>query len=121
MTSPLAAVCCVAAGVAGLLAGCTPPSPERPAPGVQRAELGCKSEAEQLLQPVLVFGEPAAEAALLGELEAGRFVYRCDRRGAWTAIMYPAPGEAVDCASRPAGRRCQVGWVHGDVPTAIFG
>jgi hypothetical protein len=90
-------------------------------PAVQPAELGCKSEAEQLLQPVLVFAGPASDAALLGELKAGWFIYRCDRRGAWMAIMYPAPGEPIDCSLRPARQACLIGWVHGDAPTMIFG
>lgn len=121
MTSPGAAARCALAAVASILAGCTPPAPERLRPVVEPAELGCATEAEQLLQPVLVYAEPASDAALLVELEAGRLVYRCDRRGAWLAVMYPAAGEAIDCSTRPPERACRVGWMHGEVPTAIFG
>jgi hypothetical protein len=83
--------------------------------------MSCAAEAEQLLRPVAVHAEPAPRSALLLELGRGRFVYRCERRGDWLAIMFPAAGEAVDCALRPPEHACPIGWVEGDVTTAIFG
>jgi len=106
--------------------GCAPPAPDGPpAPGARppaaREALACASEAEQLLEPVAVHAAPTEGAAVLLELAPGRFVYRCERRGAWLAIMFPAPGEALDCSQRPPTRACPTGWVQGDVATAIFG
>lgn len=113
-------------GALAALPGCAPPAPDGPtAPGAQppaaREALACASEAEQLLEPVTVHAAPAEGATLLLELARGRFVYRCERRGTWLAIMFPAPGEALDCSHRPPTRACPTGWVQGDLRTAIFG
>lgn len=104
-----------------LLPGCAPAAPGAAARAVRPAEIACASEAEQLLQPVALHAAPAAGSALLLQLEGGRFVYRCERRGDWLAIMFPAAGDAVDCSVHPAERACPIGWVQGDVATAIFG
>ena len=100
--------------------GCAPPAPGARPPAAHEA-LACASEAEQLLEPVAVHAAPTEGAAVLLELAPGRFVYRCERRGAWLAIMFPAPGEVLDCSQRPPTRACPTGWVQGDVATAIFG
>ena len=113
----------LACATLALLPGCAPTAPAAPtAPDAQPpAALACASEAEQLLEPVAVHAAPAPRSPLLLELARGRFVYRCERQGAWLAIMFPAPGEAVDCARRPPTRACPTGWVQGDLTTAIFG
>ena len=86
-----------------------------------RSEPEISPEAEQLLQPVAVHAEASPRSALLLELERGRFVYRCERRGEWLAIMFPEAGEAIDCSLRAPERACAIGWVEGDLATAIFG
>jgi hypothetical protein len=108
-------------GAVAALPGCAPTAPVVEGPAAGAARISCASEAEQLLQPVAVHAEPAPRSALLLELDRGRFVYRCERRGEWLAIMFPAADEAVDCSQRPAGRPCPIGWVQGDVATATFG
>jgi hypothetical protein len=104
-----------------VLPGCAPTAPGAAPPATRAAAIACASEAEQLLEPVAVHTAPAAGSALLLELDPGRFVYRCERRGDWLAIRFPAAGEAVDCAVRPAARACAIGWVQGDIATATFG
>jgi hypothetical protein len=108
-------------GAVAVLPGCAPTAPAAGEPPTGAARISCAAEAEQLLQPVAVRVEPAPWSALLLELDRGRFVYRCERRGDWLAIMFPAAGEAVDCSRRPPRRSCPIGWVQGDVATAIFG
>jgi hypothetical protein len=103
------------------LPGCAPTSLGPEPPVTRGTEVACASEAEQLLQPVAVHAAPTAGSALLLDLAKGRFVYRCEARDDWLAIMFPAAGEAVDCAQRPAERSCTVGWVRGEVATAILG
>jgi len=104
-------------GALAALPGCAPTTPAAPAP----AGLVCAAEAEQLLEPVTVHAAPAPRSAPLLELARGHFVYRCERQGDWLAIMFPPPGEPVDCAQRPPTRACPTGWVQGDLTTAIFG
>jgi hypothetical protein len=117
----IAAGLLVAWSTAAVLPGCAPAAHGVAAPAARAAEIACASEAEQLLEPVPVHAAPAVGSALLLKLDRGRFVYRCERRGEWLAIMFPAAGEAVDCAGRSAARACAIGWVRGDVPTRTFG
>ncbi len=54
-------------------------------------------------------------------LGAGRFVYRCEERGDWLGVMYPAVGEKVDCAERKPERACSLGWIRKDTHMDIMG
>lgn len=100
------------AGACGLTLACAAPEPDRRA---------CAAEAEQLLRGVVLYAMPAAGQPPLAELQDGHFVYRCERRGAWLAVMFPAAGEAVDCSLRGVDDVCRIGWVWGDVATAVLG
>ena len=104
-----------------IVSGCAPAPLLPPAAGGLTGDLACAAEAEQLREPVVAHASPSSDAAPLAELEAGRFVYRCERSGDWLAIMFPAREEAIDCTRRPAGEACSIGWVRGNVQTAIFG
>ena len=104
-----------------LLSGCTESPPEGGRAVDPLAAPDCTPEAERLLSTVTVFPQPTRETPELTVLEPGRFIYRCRREGAWLAIMFPAAGEAVDCASRAPARACAVGWVRESVRTEIIG
>ncbi|HEX6995704.1 MAG TPA: hypothetical protein VF339_16350 [Gammaproteobacteria bacterium] len=104
-----------------LAVGCTSETSTSLGQETERSDSACSAEAEQLLEPVMVFDAPAEDARPVTELAAGRFVYRCERTDAWTRIIYPAEGEAVDCSYRPPDRRCETGWVRGTLETAFFG
>ena len=103
-----------AAGLRG-----TPPAPRLAAVAADAG--ACAGEAEQLAQPVAIYAEPRPGLARLAELADGRFVYRCERRGEWLAVMFPAPGEAVDCSVRSAREACAIGWIQGDLETMVMG
>ena len=81
----------------------------------------CEAEAGPLAAAVDVHAAPAADSALLAQLAAGRFVYRCEQRGEWLGVMFPREGEPVDCSHRPAGRACPLGWVRKPVRIEILG
>jgi hypothetical protein len=106
---------------AALLWGCAAEPAPSPAAAEPAARAGCAIEAERLLQPAAIRATPLATAVLLAELEAGRFVYRCERRGNWLAVMYPAAGEPVDCSRRGDDRACAIGWTLGEIATEIYG
>ena len=111
----------VGAGLMGavVLAGCA--SAPAPSPTATAVRASCAVEAERLRRPVALQVDPAATGAVLAELQAGRFVYRCTRQGDWLAVMFPAAGEPVDCTDRPAGRACAIGWTRGEIETEIYG
>ena len=113
------AVLLVVWGVA--LAGCAPTPADTEAAATRPDKVACASEAEQLLEPVAVHVAPATDSALLVELGRGSFVYRCERRGEWLAIMFPETGQAVDCTVRTPELACPIGWVEGEVTTTIYG
>ena len=92
-----------------------------PSAAAEVGDVSCAAEAEKLLLPVAVHVRPASDAALLETLERGRFVYRCDQRGAWLAVMYPEPDEPVDCSMRSEAPFCTVGWVNSELRTENFG
>ena len=121
MTIRLCPVALLGIGLAlAAVPGCAPAF-ETSRPAADNTAVACASEAERLLRRVEVRAEPAVGSTVLEELEPGRFVYRCGRQGAWLAVMFPRPEEAVDCSTRPAGRTCPVGWVAGDLETEMFG
>jgi hypothetical protein len=102
-----------------LVGGCAPPAPTAGgAPAVEvPAPEGCAADAERLEAPAAVRARPAADAAIVGRLAAGRFVLRCAARGGWQFVRAPALGAPVDCA---AGA-CAGGWIEAATPTRRYG
>ena len=80
----------------------------------------CAHEAEQLVTQVLVFEQPAESGSGVTLLKPGRFIYRCEKHGEWTAIMYPDSGKKVNCNYRKGKHRCAVAWVQGEISTKTF-
>ena len=111
----------VVAGSIALAPACAPEGAAPDAAIVRPDASACAAEAERLARAVTVYATPAPGSAPLAELDEGRFVYRCERRGDWLAIMFPGAGEAVDCSVRPAARACPIGWVRGDVEASVMG
>jgi hypothetical protein len=105
----------------GLVLACVAPAPAPRPADLAAAPRACASEAELLAQPVEIYALPRRGLRPMAELSDGDFIYRCERRGEWLAIMFPDPGEAVDCSVRSAGNACAVGWIHGDPETMVMG
>lgn len=77
----------------------------------------CEEDAVRLVTPVEVKAGPDAEAGLFLHLEAGTFVYLCETRGGYRAVLFPYPSESVDCAAHP----CQAGWVQEPIAIELYG
>jgi hypothetical protein len=109
--------------LAALIVGCAgttaAPAPAELAALPDRAS--CEVEASLLAEAADVHAAPGAESALVARLAAGRFVYRCERRGEWLGVMFPQQGERIDCSRRPAGKACSLGWVRKQVRMEILG
>jgi len=80
----------------------------------------CSLEAEQLVKQVVSFEQPTKPKSVATILVPGRFIYRCEKRGEWTKVMYPEIGEKINCSYRKEVHRCSIGWVKGDITTLIF-
>ena len=80
----------------------------------------CAQEAVQLINSVRCFAQPIDDASNFVVLEAGRFVYLCREHNEWAAVMYPLPGEAIDCNYRSANRQCPKGWVKDELVIRSF-
>jgi hypothetical protein len=81
----------------------------------------CDQEARELMEPVAVYAAPRSGVAPVAHLDQGRFVYRCEQRGEWLGVMFPAADEHVDCSQREPKRECSLGWVRRDVTMQILG
>jgi hypothetical protein len=82
----------------------------------------CAAEAEMLAEPVTVHAAPEASSPQMTRLDKGHFVYRCERRGEWLALMFPRTrGEKTDCSLRRRDPQCSMGWVRGNLVTELFG
>ncbi|MDD5322944.1 MAG: hypothetical protein PHD43_20505 [Methylococcales bacterium] len=68
-----------------------------------------------------VYPAPKPSLAPVVKLDQGRFVYRCEQRGEWLGVMFPAVGEKVDCAERQPERACSIGWIRRETKMEIFG
>jgi len=81
---------------------------------------GCASESEQLQSAVAVRSAPDAAGHIVETLAAGRYLLRCATRAEYQFVRFPAAGEKVDCSTRPAGRRCNGGWIPAATATRTF-
>ena len=82
----------------------------------------CATEAQQLSEAVAVYPAPESGLTPIAKLDAGRFVYRCEQRGEWLGIMFPATAEKVDCAERqPPEGACSLGWIRKYTKMELFG
>ena len=110
-----------AATLAMIIGGCAGAEFAAGTPGALPDRTSCEKEASLLAEAADVHAAPAAESALVAHLAAGRFVYRCERRGEWLGVMFPREGERIDCSRRPAGKACPLGWVRGRGRMEILG
>lgn len=81
----------------------------------------CDTEARQLMEATAVYPAPKSGLAPVATLEQGSYVYRCEERGEWLGVMFPAQGEKVDCAERPPERACSLGWISQHTKMELFG
>jgi len=81
---------------------------------------GCAAESEQLQSAVAVRSAPDAAGQIVEMLAAGRYLLRCATRAEYQFVRFPAAGEKVDCSTRPAGRRCNGGWIPAATATRTF-
>jgi len=81
---------------------------------------GCAAESEQLQSAVAVRSAPDAAGQIVETLAAGRYLLRCATRAEYQFVRFPAAGEKVDCSTRPAGRRCNGGWIPAATATRTF-
>lgn len=88
---------------------------------VAPARATCDTEARQLSEAADVYPAPKPSLAPVVKLDQGRFVYRCEQRGEWLGVMFPAVGEKVDCAERQPERACSIGWIRRETKMEIFG
>ena len=80
----------------------------------------CALEAEQLLKSVTCYEQPIESKLDSIILESGRFIYRCEKRAGWTAVMYTKTSEKVDCKYREGKQMCPIGWVKDELTTRAF-
>lgn len=81
----------------------------------------CDTEARQLRELAAVYPAPKSGLAPVAKLDEGRFVYRCEQRGEWLGVMFPAAGEKVDCTERQPERACSLGWIRKHTKMELFG
>ncbi len=107
--------------VAALMVGCAGSrfAEERIASLPDRAS--CETEARLLVQAAEVYAAPEGNRPPKTRLAPGRFVYRCEQRGEWLGVMYPADGEHTDCSHRPVGEECSLGWIRKSVQMEVLG
>jgi hypothetical protein len=106
----------IAAGALLLAAGCAS-GPQAPVPEAVSLPVpvsGCAAEAEKLLSPVPVHSAPDSSSAIVVTLQAGQFLYRCDRSGDWLGIKFPRD-RPIDCSAR----QCPAGWIDREPDTEI--
>lgn len=85
---------------------------------IDRLRSSCAKEAELLVSTIILYKEQNISNSRAIKLETGRFIYRCEKRNDWIAIMYPKAGEKVDCTFRKDEHQCPIGWVKGEVTTS---
>jgi hypothetical protein len=105
----------------GLATGCGRHSAPSAALAAPPDKESCDTEARQLAVSVRVYTAPDGSASPILALAAGHFVYRCEERGNWLGVMYPAVGEKVDCAERGPEHACALGWIRRGTHMDIFG
>ncbi len=88
---------------------------------VPPVKAACDTEARQLMETTAVYPAPKSGLAPVANLEQGRYVYRCEQRGEWLGVMFPAEGEKVDCAERRPERACALGWIRKNTKMQLFG
>jgi hypothetical protein len=120
-------------GAAGLIVacvfalGCQPPLPQAETSSVMvPAEIPvdrqtCEEDAVSLTMPVEVRAGPVADSETLLHLRAGAFLYLCEKRGGYRAVMFPGPDERVDCWQRSTTLSCRAGWVREPISIEIYG
>lgn len=81
----------------------------------------CDTEARRLMEATAVYSAPKSGLAPVAKLDQGRYVYRCEQRGEWLGVMFPAEGEKVDCAERRPERACSLGWIRQHTKMELFG
>lgn len=104
-----------------LLCGCVATERFATVAVVSPARTTCETEARQLSEAADVYPAPKPGLAPIAKLDQGHFVYRCEQRGEWLGVMFPAVGEKVDCAERQPERACSLGWIHREAKMEIFG
>lgn len=109
------------AAIAALMVGCAGSrfAAERTAALPDRTS--CDTEARLLVQAAEVYTAPEGNWPPKTRLARGHFVYRCEQRGEWLGVMYPADGEHVDCFQRSAGKECSLGWIRKSVQMEVLG
>lgn len=112
---------CFIAVLATVAGGCVGPDLGREVAIAPPDRATCDREARQLMEPVAIYAAPSSGVAPVATLDQGRFVYRCEQRGEWLGVMFPATGENVDCSQREPSRECSLGWVRRDVKMQILG
>lgn len=80
----------------------------------------CAQEAELLINPVNSYEKPIESKLGVTILQSGRFIYRCEKRIGWMAVMYPRIGEKVDCKYRDDKYQCPIGWIKDELTTSNF-
>lgn len=113
-TWPIAVLAAFSGGSVG-----TEHVPERAAALPVRA--ACDTEARQLMEATAVYAAPKSGLVAVAKLEQGRYVYRCEERGEWLGVMFPAEGEKVDCAERRPERACSLGWIRQHTKMRVLG
>jgi hypothetical protein len=81
----------------------------------------CDAEAVLLVEETLVRNAPETSAAIVARLPAGVPVFPCLEADGYRAVMFPAPGERADCATRAADRLCPTGWIDSGAAFDIVG
>jgi hypothetical protein len=79
----------------------------------------CEREAVALGANTTIYARPNARSPVAATRPKGGFVYRCETRGAWRRLVFPRPGERVDCSRRAAARPCASGWTPKGAPFEI--
>jgi hypothetical protein len=106
-----------------IASGCQPQLPHAesgagPEPSEVRVDpRTCEEDAVRLTMPADVRTGPDAEADAFLHLNTGAFLYLCETRGGYRAVLFPYPGESVDCAAHP----CQAGWVREPIAIELYG
>lgn len=73
------------------------------------------------MEATAVYPAPKSGLAPVAKLAQGRYVYRCEERGEWLGVMFPAEGEKVDCSERRPERACSLGWIGQRTKMRVLG